>query len=39
LVLGGRLHRQISRLFALEDAINVTGCVSKLVVEVWPIRN
>src|SRR5262245_30739195 len=39
LVLGGRLHGQISRLFALENAIDVTGCLSKLVVEIWSIRN
>src|SRR5262249_34427048 len=26
LVLGGRLHRQVGRLLALEDAIDVAGC-------------
>src|SRR5262249_50540437 len=38
LVLGGRLHGQVSRLFALEDTIDVRGRISKLVVEVWSIR-
>jgi hypothetical protein len=39
LVLGWRLHRQVGRLLAPEDAIDVLGCVSKLVREIWPIRD
>src|SRR4029077_18367846 len=38
LVLGRRLYRQIARLLASEDAVDVTGCVPKLVVEIWPVR-
>jgi hypothetical protein len=39
LVLGWRLHRQIARLLAFEDAVELTGCVPKLVIEIWPIRD
>jgi hypothetical protein len=39
LVLGWRLHRQIGGLRATEDAIDVVGCVSKLVSEIWPVRD
>src|SRR5215472_7620380 len=31
LVLGGRLYRQIGRLLALENAIDVAGCAALLV--------
>jgi hypothetical protein len=37
LVLGRRLHRQISRLLALQDAINVFGRALMLVVEIGPV--
>src|SRR5258708_26390754 len=30
-VLGRRLHRQVGRLFALEDAIDIAGRLSELV--------
>ena len=39
LVLGRRLYRQIAPLLASEDAIDVTGCVPKLVIEIWRIRD
>src|SRR5215469_8440783 len=32
-----RLHRQISRLLALEDAIDVTGGAAVLIDGIWPI--
>ena len=38
LVLGWRLHWQISRLLALENAIDVTSCEPVLVNQVGPIR-
>ena len=37
LVLGRRLHRQVGRLLALEDAIDVAGRASVLVDEIGPI--
>ena len=37
-VLGGRLHRQVSRLLTPEDAIDVAGRAPKLVEEIRPIR-
>src|SRR5262249_13288937 len=37
LVLGRRLHRQVGRLFALENTVNVTGCAPILVDEIRPI--
>ena len=38
LVLGRRLHRQVGRLLALEDAIDVAGCAPVLVDQVSSIR-
>jgi hypothetical protein len=32
-VLGRRLHREIAGFLALEDTVDVTGCVPNLVVE------
>ena len=37
LILGRRLHWQISRFFALENAIDVAGCEPVLVDQVSPI--
>jgi hypothetical protein len=37
LVLGRRLHRQVGRLLALEDAIDVTCRVTILIDEIGPI--
>src|SRR5215813_13664762 len=37
LVLGRRLHRQITRLFALENAINISSRLPVLIDEVGPI--
>ena len=39
LVLGRRLHRQVGRLLALEDAINVAGSAAKLVAKIRPVRD
>src|SRR6476620_10906512 len=39
LILSRRLHRHVGGLLALEDAIDVTGCVSILVDEIGPIGN
>ena len=38
-VLGRRLHRQVGRLLALEDAIDVAGGAPVLVDEIGPIGN
>jgi hypothetical protein len=35
LELGGRLHRQVARLLALEDVIDIAGRLTKLVDEVF----
>ena len=37
LVLGRRLHRQVGRLLALEDAIDIAGRAPVLVDEIGPI--
>ena len=37
LVLGRRLHRQVGRLLALEDAIDVAGRAPELVDQIGPI--
>ena len=37
LVLGRRLHRQVGRLLALEDAIDILGRAPKLVDPIRPI--
>src|ERR1700716_4327743 len=37
LVLGRRLHRQVGRLLALEDAVDVAGGASVLVDQVGPV--
>jgi len=37
LVFCRRLHRQVGRLLALEDAIDVTGRAAPLVNPIWPI--
>ena len=37
LVLGRRLHRQVGRLLALEDAVDVAGGAPVLVDEIGPI--
>jgi hypothetical protein len=37
LVLGRRLHRQMARLLALEDAIDVPGRTPELVDEIRPV--
>ena len=37
--LGRRLHRQVGRLLALEDAVNVAGCAPVLVDEIRSIRD
>src|SRR5262249_60992426 len=37
LVLGRRLHRQIGRLFAFEDAIDVAGRAPELIDKIRPI--
>ena len=39
LVLGWRLHRQVGRLLALEDAIDVAGRAPVLVDEIRPVGN
>ena len=39
LVLGRRLHRQVGRLLALEDTIDVAGRAAKLVDEIRSIRD
>src|SRR5262249_45028066 len=39
LVFGRRLHGQISGLLPLEDAVDVTGCLSELVNDVRPVRD
>ena len=39
LILGGVLHRQISRLLALENAIDVAGREPLLVYQVSPVRD
>ena len=36
-VLGRRLHRQIGRLLALEDAVDVAGGTPVLIVEIRPV--
>src|SRR5262249_56176851 len=38
-VLGRRLHRKVGRLRAFEDAVDVAGCLAKLVDEIGPIRH
>ena len=35
-ILGGRLYRQVGRLFALEDAIDVAGCAPVLADKINP---
>src|SRR3989442_131792 len=37
LILGGRLHRQVRRLLALEDAIDVAGSLPELVDLIRPV--
>src|SRR5262245_46753727 len=39
LILGRRLHRQVGRLLALEDAIDIAGCASELFDQIRPIRD
>ena len=39
LVLGRRLHRQVGRLFALEDAIDVASGAPILVDDIGSVRN
>ena len=39
LVFGRRLHRQVGRLLALEDAIDITGCAAVRVDRIGPIGN
>ena len=39
LVLGWRLHRQVGRLLALEDAIDIAGCALVLVNLIRPVRD
>ena len=39
LALGRCLHRQIGRLFALEDAIDVSGRAAALIKKIRPIRD
>jgi Carbon starvation protein CstA len=39
LVLGRRLYRKVSRLLALEDAVDVTGSAAALIEEIGPIGN
>src|SRR5262245_1933706 len=39
LVLGRRLHRQVGWLLALEDAVDVAGCLAELIDEIRPIRH
>ena len=38
-VLGRRLHRQVGRLFALQDAIDVAGGAAILIEVVGPIAD
>jgi hypothetical protein len=37
LVFGRRLHRKVSRLLALEDAVDVAGCAPELVYEIGTV--
>ena len=39
LVLGGSLHRQVRRFLPLEDAVDVSGCLSELVNDIGPVRD
>jgi hypothetical protein len=39
LILGRCLHGQISGLLPLEDAVDVTGCLSELVNDIRPVRD
>ena len=39
LILGRRLHRQVSRLLAFEDAVDVSGGIAILVDESRPIAD
>src|SRR5262245_44580240 len=39
LILGRRLHWQVGRLLALEDAIDIAGCASELFDQIRPIRD
>src|SRR5262249_57956775 len=39
LVLRGRLHRQVGRLIALEDAVDIARRAPALVEQIRPIRN
>src|SRR5215211_745098 len=39
LILGRRLHGQISGLLPLEDAVDVTSCLSELVNDIRPVRD
>src|SRR5215831_10309250 len=39
LILGWRLHRQVGRLLAFEDAVDVAGCLAELIDEIGPIRH
>ena len=36
-ILGRRLHRQVCRLFAFEDTVDVTGRAPELVEDVCPV--
>ena len=38
-VLGRRLHREVARLFALEDAVDVAGRPTELVDRIRPVRD
>jgi hypothetical protein len=37
LVLVGRLHRQVGRLLAVEDAASVAACLAELVDKIGPV--
>jgi hypothetical protein len=39
LVLSWRLHRQVSRLLALENAVDIAGGASELIEDIRPIRD
>ena len=38
-VLGRRLHRQVGRLLALEDAVDIGGRAAILVNQIGPVRD
>jgi hypothetical protein len=39
LILGRRLHGQVCGLLTLEDAVDVTACLSELVNDIGPVRD